>query len=146
MNVLLYLFVAAAGALSTIEAGANAKLNSSLSGPWWAAILFNGITLALTAAVGLVVGGPFPLRQLGDVPWWAWAGGLISAVYVMCMMVAPKLLGSGLFTGLVVTASVVTSIALDHWGLVGFEVHPAGAWRLAGAGLMIAGLALVAAF
>ena len=146
MHILLYLFVIGAGALSTIESGANAKLSGTLGGAWWAAILFNAVTLALTALVGVFVGGPFPMRQLAEVPWWAWAGGLISAVYVMCMMIAPRLLGAGLFTGLVVTAGISTSIALDHWGLVGFAVHPAGVWRLAGAALMIAGLALVAAF
>jgi transporter family-2 protein len=46
----------------------------------------------------------------------------------------------------VVTAAVVVSLALDHFGLVGFEEHRANPWRLLGAALMIAGVALVARF
>jgi bacterial/archaeal transporter family-2 protein len=46
----------------------------------------------------------------------------------------------------VVTAAVVVSLALDHFGLVGFEEHRASPWRLLGAALMIAGVGLVAPF
>jgi len=35
---------------------------------------------------------------------------------------------------------------LDHFGLVGFPRHPAGAWRILGAALMISGLSLIATF
>lgn len=45
-----------------------------------------------------------------------------------------------------ITAGVVGSIILDHRGLVGFERHPAGRWRVLGGALMVAGVALVAAF
>jgi transporter family-2 protein len=41
---------------------------------------------------------------------------------------------------------VVTSIVLDHFGWVGFERHAASLWRILGGLLMVAGVALVAAF
>lgn len=50
------------------------------------------------------------------------------------------------FVGTLVTAGVVISILLDHDGWVGFDVHPADPWRIAGGVLMIAGVALVALF
>ncbi len=46
--------------------------------------------------------------------------------------------------GIIVTAAVVVSLALDHFGQVGFEVHRAGLWRIVGAGLMVAGVVLIA--
>jgi bacterial/archaeal transporter family-2 protein len=48
--------------------------------------------------------------------------------------------------GLSVTAALITSIALDHFGLVGFKEHPVGWWRVLGCGLMIAGIGLVARY
>ena len=146
MKALLYVFVAVAGALTSIESGANATLTRTLGGPWWAAIIFSVISLVLLAAGTLVWGGAFPIAEVRTVPWWAWSGGAISAVYILSMLVAPGKLGSGLFTGLTVTAAVLASIALDHYGLVGFEQHSAGFGRLLGAALMVAGLTCIALF
>ena len=86
------------------------------------------------------------MGQVMSAPWWAWTGGIVSALYIVSMLVAPNILGAGLFTGLTVTAAVLASIALDHWGLVGFPVHPAGVGRLIGAALMVVGIVLVAVF
>ncbi len=117
-----------------------------MGGPWWPSILFSLISLGCLAVGTAVAGGGLPAGKLAEVPWWGWIGGVISALYIVSMLVAPGQLGAGLFTGLTVTAAVLTSIALDHWGLVGFPVHAAGAGRLIGAALMVAGLVCVAAF
>ena len=146
MKALLYVFVAAAGALTSVESGANVKLTKTLGGPWWPSIMFSLISILCLAIPTIFVGGNFPAGKISAVPWWAWGGGLISALYIVSMLVAPGQLGAGLFTGLTVTAAVITSIALDNWGLVGFDVHPAGIGRLVGGALMVAGIICVAVF
>ena len=146
MKALLYVFVAAAGALTSVEAGSNAELTKAFGGPWWPAVLFSVLSIALLAAAALFLAGPFPSGVVAQVPWWGWIGGAISAVYIVSMLIAPGRLGSGLFTGLTVSAAVIASIALDHFGLVGFKQHPAGVGRLIGGALMIAGLICVAVF
>ncbi len=146
MKALLYVFVAATGALTSVEAGSNATLTKTLGGPWWAAVLFSLLSIGLLAVAALFLAGPFPTGQAAQVPWWAWTGGVVSALYIVSMLVAPGQLGSGLFTGLTVSAAVLMSIALDNWGLVGFEQHTAGPGRLIGAALMVAGLICVAVF
>ena len=146
MKAALYVFVAVAGALTSVEAGANATLNKAFDSPWWPAIIFNVTSLILLALPSLFLAGPFPAGKLSTLPWWTWSGGGLGAIYFLSMMVGPGKLGSGLFTGLTVTAAVLASIALDHWGLVGFDVHHAGPGRLVGAALMVAGIACVAVF
>ena len=146
MKALLYVFVAVAGALTSVEAGSNAELTKTLGGPWWPAVLFSLLSMALLAAAALFLAGPFPSAAMAQVPWWGWIGGAISAVYIVSMLIAPGQLGSGLFTGLTVTAAIIASIALDHFGLVGFKVHPAGVGRLIGGALMVAGIICVAVF
>ncbi len=146
MKIFLYVFVAVVGALTSVETGMNAKLTSTLGGPWWPSLLFSAISVLCLIIASAFVAGPFPTGQIGAAPWWAWAGGIVSALYIMSMLIAPRLLGAGLFTGLTVTAAVMASIALDHFGLVGFPVHAAGIGRLLGAALMVTGIILVAVF
>jgi transporter family-2 protein len=55
-------------------------------------------------------------------------------------------LGSGLYTGLTLTSSLLTSVLLDHFGLMGFEHHPVTGMRGLGAALMITGIWLIARF
>jgi transporter family-2 protein len=54
-----------------------------------------------------------------------------------------RTLGAATLTALVVTGQLVCSVLLDHFGLIGFEPHPAGLGRIAGCLLMIAGLVLI---
>ena len=134
------------GALTSVEAGSNTKLTQTLGNPWWPAILFSLLSLALLAVAAVFLAGPFPVGQIARVPWWGWLGGFISALYIISMLIAPGQLGSGLFTGLTVSAAVICSIALDHYGLVGFKQHTAGIGRLLGGALMVIGLICVAVF
>ena len=52
-------------------------------------------------------------------------------------------LGAAVFTGITVTAAIITSVVLDHFGWVGFAQHTADPWRILGCALMIGGLVLV---
>ena len=79
-------------------------------------------------------------------PWWAWIGGALGGTYVIASIFFAEKLGGGIFIGLTVTAGVVTSVVMDHYGLGGFKQHAASWPRIVGAGLMLAGLALVAAY
>ena len=146
MKPFLYVFVAAAGALTSVESGCNAQLTKAFGGLWWPSILFSLLSLACLAAPAIFLAGPFPWAQAAQAPWWAWTGGVVSAIYIVSMLIAPAQLGAGVFTGLTVSAAVIASIALDNWGLVGFQQHAAGIGRLIGGALMVAGLICVAAF
>ena len=73
-------------------------------------------------------------------------GAFFGALLVVAQVFVAPALGATLYLGIIVTVGVVTSIALDHYGLVGFEPHAAGLWRILGGVLMIAGVALVAIF
>lgn len=86
------------------------------------------------------------MEKLSRTPWWAWMGGVLSIGSTMAAAAFAQRLGSGVFTGISVTASLITSILLDNFGLVGFKTHPASPLRIVGGGLMIVGLWLAAKF
>ena len=73
-------------------------------------------------------------------------GGICGAFYiVMTILLAPRL-GAATLIGVSVTGQMLASLILDHYGLIGYPVHPVNVWRLAGAGLLLGGLVLIQHF
>ena len=144
----LYGFVLFAGVANAIQPGQNGTLAKGLSQPLTAGLIVGVGTLTSVLAVGLVTGRlAWPTyAEAAQMPWWAWFGGVLGGVLVITQLLIARQVGAGVFLGLLVTAGVLTSIVLDHFGWVGFAVHPASVWRILGGALMIAGVALVAAF
>lgn len=144
----LYGLTVLAGLANAIQPGQNATLSKSVGMPITAALLTLLVSTAVLLVGGLAAGrlevptGP----QLAAVPWWAWLGGSLSVLLILAQLYASPAIGAATFLGIIVTVGVVASIGLDHFGWVGYAVHPASLWRICGAVLMIVGVALVAAF
>ncbi len=134
------------GAANPLQSATNAELNKRLDQPVWACFVVYasgliGLTLVLAA-----MRQAFPVGRSGDVPWWAWMGGLVSLGSTMAGLTMAQKLGSGLFTAANLTAAILMSVALDHFGMLGMKHHSASPGRLAGCALLIAGVWLVAKF
>ncbi len=120
---------------------------SSLPAPSGPASIVYTSGLAALLLFQAITRGAFPdSAKLHAVPWWAWLGGLVSIISTVVGLTIAQRLGSGVFTGASVTAALVTSVALDHFGLIGFKQHTASPLRLTGCAIMIAGLWMVARF
>jgi transporter family-2 protein len=147
MPFLFALIAIAAGVSSTLQSGSNQMLQKSLSAPLWSVSIISAVTLLASLTFPLLAGERIPHpAMIAATPWWAWIGGLFGIGFVLATVYASPRLGAGLFIGLIVTTSTITSLVLDHFGWMGFDVHAAGAGRIVGALLMIAGVALIAAF
>ncbi|MEJ2718262.1 MAG: DMT family transporter [Deltaproteobacteria bacterium] len=142
----LYYVVSAllAGACGPTQAGINSQLNH------WTG------DSALTAFISFLVGTiclyvwvlmwriPWPeMKGVLSVPWWQWTGGLLGAyLVVMAIVLAPKL-GATTMIALIVTGQMVTSLLLDHFGLVGYPVRELNISRVVGATLLVVGVLLI---
>jgi transporter family-2 protein len=129
-----------AGVANPFQSGTNAELNKQLGQPLWAGVAVYVTGLAGLLLVQSIFGRAFPASRISQVHWWAWLGGLISIGSTLAGLTLAQKLGSGVFTGLSITASILTSVALDHFGLIGFRQHSASPLRLLGCGLMVAGV------
>lgn len=135
------------GILNTVQSGTNATLSKSLGQPIAAALVVSTVTATLFLVIALVTGVRLPKDAiLGQVPWWAWFGGLMGGFYILASILFAEKLGAAVFIGCTVTAGLVTSVTMDHFGLVGFKEHAASPGRLAGVALMLMGLALINLF
>ena len=140
-----YLFAIVAGAVSTALAGSNATMAKMTGQPVTAGIVVQIVTIAALVAVGAVQGMRWPdAGAWGQLPWWAWLGGFGGATILLSQLYVAQQVGAAPYLGITVTAGVVVSIALDHWGWVGFEQVRAQTGRLIGGVLMVGGVVLVA--
>jgi transporter family-2 protein len=78
------------------------------------------------------------------MPWWAPLGGLVGAVQVYAGLTLVQKVGAGPFVGLTVTAALVTSLAVDHYGWFHMPAHAINQFRVPGALLMAGGITLIA--
>jgi transporter family-2 protein len=134
------------GAANPFQGATNAELNKRLAQPVWAGAVVYGTGLIGLLLILAAMRQAFPSGRASQVPWWAWMGGVISLGSTMAGLTMTQKLGSGLFTAASLTAAVMTSVALDHFGVVGLKQHTASVGRLAGCALLIAGVWLVAKF
>src|ERR1700760_4353418 len=140
-------FIIIGGALQSCGAAMNGQLNKYVVNPWLAsAISFTLITFFFAGA-SLIHPSPLPTqRELAGMPWWAVVGGLVGAVQVYAGLTLVHKVGAGTFMGLTVSAALIMSLVVDHFGWLRVVPHPINLGRVVGGVLMIGGVALVAAF
>jgi bacterial/archaeal transporter family-2 protein len=147
VNWIIYLLAALAGAANPAQAAANAELKKTINQALVATIAVYFTGLLGMVLIQVVSRQPVPaVSKLSGAPWWAWTGGLLSIGATLAGAAFAQRLGSGVFTGLSVTAAIVSSIVLDHYGWMGFKVHHASLPRILGCGLMVTGLWLTSKF
>ncbi len=143
------LIALAAGAANPFQTGTNAELSKQLGRPVLAGLWVYVSGLAGLLLIAIVL-RELPAASLGrtgaaagPVPWWAWLGGAISILSTMAGLLLAQKLGSAMFTGLSITASLLTSVLLDQFGWLGFRQHTASPARILGCALLVAGVWLV---
>ena len=148
MQVLLSLAAVFAGISNPLQSRSNSALQKSLQAP-----IVSALFVYAVGTVCLLLCIPFfglPMRdslgKLTQVPWWVFIGGACNALFLVCTLLVTKRLGSATFTTIVLIAAMVTSLLLDNYGLLGFEVRQATALRLGGGALAIGSVVMVALF
>ncbi len=140
-------FIILGGALQSCGAAMNGQLNKYVVNPWLAAaISFALITFFFTSAA-LIHPSPLPTqKELAALPWWAVVGGLVGAVQVYAGLTLVNKIGAGPFVGFTVTAALITSLFIDHFGWFRMQQHPLNAGRIIGGLLLVGGISLIAKF
>jgi transporter family-2 protein len=147
MTLLAFVFALIAGAAITVQAGSNSQLRESLGTPIGALVVnyVTGVSTILLCALFARVHVP-GWEKIAAAPWWAWTGGVLGIAFGLAVVFLGHRMGAATLIATVVTGQLVCSVLVDHFAWIGFEVHRAGALRITGCGLMIAGLTLIAKF
>jgi bacterial/archaeal transporter family-2 protein len=131
-----------------------AGLGVALQGPTNAALARASGSVVLAALISFAVGTAAlfvawaatdrtPVASVRAAPWWAWAGGLYGAVFVAAFAYATPRLGLASTLTLAIASQLAAALVLDGFGLLDLPVRPLSLARVAGVGLVIAGVLLV---
>jgi transporter family-2 protein len=135
------LWAVLAGAFIPVMAVLNARLGRALGEPLNACVVLFAVALAAAGAASLLLAGRLPSpAALAGAPPATLAGGLIVAFYVVSVtLLAPKF-GVGNVILFAMTAQILTSAAVDHFGLFGAAVRRVNVVRLLGLLVLLIGL------
>ncbi len=131
------------GAGLMAQVGMNATLGRVVGSPLMASVLNFAVGLAALVLVA-VAGGARPAPgSLGQVPAWAWLGGLCGAAYVAAATVLGPRLGAMALLALVLLGQMGASLAIDSFGVMGFPRSAVTLSKLLGAALLVSGVLLI---
>jgi len=145
MPLWFYIVLAlAAGVCLPTQAGINTQLSTWARSPISAALIsfLAGTIGLLFYAVITRVPLP-PLATAASQPWWLWSGGLLGAFFVAVTVILVPKLGATTMLAVVLAGQLLASLFYDHFGLVGFPVHPISCGRILGVLLLCAGIFLI---
>ncbi len=143
----LYPLILIAGALQACGPPMNGALRKSLDNPWLASTISFLPVVAFLLVLFCCLPNPLPsMKGIAGMPWWAPLGGLLGAFAVITGLLFVDKIGAGPFAGLTITANILMSLAVDHFGLFGIAQHSLNVWRILGGLLMTGGIVLIALF
>jgi len=143
-SYLFYLLVIAAGSSVAFQQVLIANLRLQIGSAWWAAVASYLVGLLFTLAVAMIMPGPKLFEVLPKTQnWLPWAGGIFGAIFLaITIMMVPKL-GAATTISLIIVGQMALSLVMDHFGLLGLPIQSISLTKLAGAGFLILGVALI---
>jgi len=147
MNLLLLAVAFCVGMAMSVQAAVNSQLAHAIgANSVMAALVSFGCGTAVLLAVALsktgLAGLGATLAALPAQPLWKFAGGFLGAAFVFgTVFLAPRI---GLLTlvVLVIAGQLVSSMAIDHFGLINMARREVSGVRIAGALVVACGVAI----
>jgi transporter family-2 protein len=144
MSAAYYLLAIGAGLGITLQTTLNGQLAKGVGGDSVAAALFSFIAGAVCLGLfSLMRGGIVTsLAAIPAQPWWSLLGGPLGAGALLSYVaLAPKISLSALLE-LAIAGKITSSLAIDHFGLMGAVERPVSFVKFGGAVVMLTGLAI----
>ncbi|MBC7076406.1 MAG: DMT family transporter [Syntrophomonadaceae bacterium] len=117
-----YLIIAAAsGAAMALQGTFNAALGKVV-GIWESTLLVHLIGTVTVLAVMLFLGIGFGnLGKIGDVPWYAFLGGILNVLIIYAVVCSIPKIGVGNATTAIIVAQVSFAVLIDSLGAFGMK-------------------------
>lgn len=135
------LIMFAAGLGIPILAALNARLGANIGSPAAAATVLFIVAFAM-AALTMIVTGPEALRAIPAQPKHLFLAGVLVAFYVLSITYVAPTFGVGNAVFFVILGQLISSAAIDHYGLFGAQINTVTGLRMAGIAVMAAGVAI----
>ena len=121
----------------------NSATARSFGNPFTATAIMFAIALIVAAGITLPLHGPPTLAQFSASPMIGYGAGLLIGFYALSATVIIPRFGAASFVAFILIAQLLTSAAIDQFGLFGMTRRPADAMKLIGLAVIIAGIAIM---
>jgi transporter family-2 protein len=119
----------------------NGRLGKSMGEALHASVILFGVGFLFCLTVALVLTKSLPhATDLANAKPIEYLGGFIVGFYVISATLLAPRIGLANFIVCAVSAQIIISVVIDHFGLLGAMVRPVSMTRLIGIGLLIAGI------
>ena len=142
-SLLVILVVILAGGATALQAPTNAKLATAVASPVNAAFISFAVGTTVLGIVAALMHTRPDFAATRALPWYAWLGGVYGACFVVAAAWGVPRLGVAMTITLMVGGQLLLSLILDHFGALGVPRQPLNIGRIAGVGLVLAGVLLV---
>ena len=142
-SLLAILIVVLAGGATALQAPTNAKLATAVASPVNAAFISFAVGTTVLGILAALMQTRPDMAAARALPWYAWLGGVYGACFVVAAAWGVPRLGVAMTITLMVGGQLLLSLILDHFGALGVPRQPLNLGRIAGVGLVLAGVLLV---
>jgi transporter family-2 protein len=134
------------GCIVALQPGINSQLAQRIGNPVHAAVLSFSAGVTLLATISLIWTRSLPSpKAVLQLPPWLWlGGGTVGALFVTTALLAAPKLGATFWIALIVAGQLLSSLLLDHYGLLGFKQSSISWPKVGGALLLMLGVLLIA--
>jgi bacterial/archaeal transporter family-2 protein len=131
------------GGATALQAPTNAKLATAVASPVNAAFISFAVGTTVLGILAALMQTRPDMAAARALPWYAWLGGVYGACFVVAAAWGVPRLGVAMTITLMVGGQLLLSLILDHFGALGVPRQPLNLGRIAGVGLVLAGVLLV---
>ncbi|GAB4541458.1 MAG: DMT family transporter [Ruegeria sp.] len=132
----------AAGIGVPILAALNAALGKLIGSPTVAAVILFAVAFAASALVMLLGPGTQAVAKVAHTPRHLLLAGVLIAFYVLSITHVAPHFGVGNAVFFVLLGQLISTAAIDHFGLFGAQVTPLTLMRAGGIAVMAVGVAI----
>lgn len=132
------------GSMIPFQALVNAQLNLRIQNPIHAALISFTGGFVTFLVITLMNPSTLPnLKKVTTMSPFLLSGGLIGSVFILAAIICVPRIGPTSWVSLIVAGQLVTSLIIDHYGLMSMPVHSIGLIRIVGVVLLMTGVTLI---
>jgi len=128
------------GAILTIQPGLNANVAQRIGSPFGAGLMSVIESVIVALVLFFVTRETATWSATLSMPWYLWLAGSIGTIFVVATLWLAPILGAALLFAAIVAGQMIGSTTADLLGLSGHQGQSFDPWRIAGIGLVLAGV------
>jgi transporter family-2 protein len=121
----------------------NSGVARSVGNPYTATAIMFAIAALVALGLALPLYGHPTIAQLGTAPPISYGAGLLIGFYVLSATIIIPRLGAASFIAFILVAQLLTSAAVDQFGLFGMARRPVDITKMVGLIVIVAGIAVM---